>query len=106
MLAAPAGTPSHAPQFIFRPAIYLQHTKRLSVTLQDDVHGAMYVMLFEYVRRSEAFFDFEMIGNNRLAGSQGKSRRRSKISADACNTHCSCDSTPPRHEQGSYFPSE
>ena len=32
-------------EFVFRPAVYLKHTKRLSVALQDDVHGAMDAML-------------------------------------------------------------
>src|ERR1700730_18942103 len=81
-------------KFVFRPAVYLQHTKRLSITLQDDVHGTMDAVLLEYFGRSEALFDFEMIRNNRFAGSQGKSRRRSKISADSCNTY---DSWMPSH---------
>src|SRR4249919_1289679 len=54
----------------------------------------MDAMQYEYVRRSEARFDFEMIRNDRFARSQGKSCRRSKISADACNTH---DSWIPSH---------
>src|SRR4249920_1648829 len=73
-------------EFVFRSTIYLQHSKRLPVTLQDDVHGTMDAVLLEYFRRPEALFDFEMIGNDRFASTQGKSRRRSKISADACNT--------------------
>ena len=46
----------------------------------------MDAVLLEYFRCSEALFYLEMIGNDRFAGTQGKSRRRSKISADACNT--------------------
>jgi len=38
--------------------------------------------------------DFAMIGNDRFASTQGKSRRRSKIGADACNTD---DSRTPPH---------
>ena len=80
-------------EFVFRSAVYLQNSERLSVTLQDDVHGATDAVLLKHCGRSETLFDFEMIGNNRFAGSQGISRRRSKISADACDTDDSW--TPP-----------
>ena len=73
-------------EFVFRSAVYLQHTEWLSVTLQDDVHGAMDAVLLKNFGRSEALFVFKMIGDHRFAGSQGKPRRRSKISPDSRNS--------------------
>jgi hypothetical protein len=70
----------------FRPAVGLQHAEGRAVALQDHVDGAAHAMYGEQLGRAEAFLVLELVGNDGLAGAQGKSRRRLQVGPDRGRT--------------------
>jgi hypothetical protein len=48
------------------PAIDLQHTERLAVALQDDIHGAPDAVLHEQLRGSKPLLVLKVVGDDRL----------------------------------------
>ncbi len=70
-------------EFSLGPAVDLEHAEGLAIALQDHIHRAADAVLDQEFRRPEALLVFEMIGNHRLAGMQGKACRRCEIGADA-----------------------
>ncbi len=69
------------------PAVDLQHPEGPAVALQDDVHRAKNAMSDKDLRRFEALFDLEMVGDDGSAGFESKSGRRSEIGVDFGDAH-------------------
>ena len=62
-------------EFALGPAVDLQHAERLAVALQDHVHGPTNTVHLQQVGRTEPLLVFEVVGDHRLAGAQGKAGR-------------------------------
>src|ERR1700678_989904 len=62
-------------ELILRSAVDLEHTERLPIPLQDDVHGAVDAVFEQKLGRSEPLLVFEMVGDDWPAGFQRESRR-------------------------------
>jgi hypothetical protein len=56
-------------ELLLGPAIDLQHTERLAVALQDDIHGAPDAVLYEKLRSSKPLLVFKVVGDDRFTGS-------------------------------------
>ena len=69
-------------EFAFRPAIDLEHSVWLPISLQDHVHGTPDAVLHQEFGRAKALFDIQMVGDDRLAGVQRVSGRGRHVGAD------------------------
>ena len=69
-------------ELAFGAAVDFEDAKRLAVALEDHIHGAVDAMLQQQLRRAEALFVFEMIGDDRLAGAQGIAGGRCHVGAN------------------------
>src|SRR6266436_8102092 len=69
-------------ELALRAAVDLQHAEGGIVALQDDVDRPMDTVFQQQLRNPETIFAAQMVGNDRLAGTQGKPRRRFGVRAD------------------------
>ena len=69
-------------KIIVGTTVDLQHSERLSVTLQDDVHRSPNPVGRQYVGSSESLLALEMVGYNRLPRAQRKAGRELEVGTD------------------------
>src|SRR5262249_4400252 len=84
-------------------AVDLQHAVWGAIALKDDIHRAPNAMLDEKFWCPEALFVFEMIGDDRSAGTQGESRRRFEIGPDPGDPDNAHIPTDARADQKAIF---